>query len=139
MCKKSFMAVLFGAVFVAFVGCGGSHSSPEKAAQEFVKLMVDNKVPELMKEVRTADGKTFSGEQSDAMSGKISMAIMGLKMQGEVASIKAEDVEYNSDKTAARVPVKIEFKNDKSDTVPVDVRVFDGKWYVILELPEFNF
>ena len=139
MFRKSFMWALFSVVFVAFFGCGGSHSSPEKAAEEFVKLMVDNKVPELMKEVRKADGKEFSGDESESMGAKISMGIMGLKMQGEVASIKTQEVEYNSDKTAARVPVKVEFKNGKDDIVPVDVRLFDGKWYVVLELPDFGF
>lgn len=139
MFRKSFMWALFSVVFVAFVGCGGSHSSPESAAEEFVKLMVDNKVPEIMKEVRTADGKPFSGDESEAMGGKISMSIMGLKMQGEVASIKAQEVEYNSDKTAARVPVKIEFKNGKDDIIPAEVKLFDGKWYVVLELPGFDY
>lgn len=133
------MVALFSAMFMVFIGCGGSHSSPEKAAVQLIELMVDNKASEIMKEVRKADGTTFSGDEYEFMSAKMSWKIMGLEMDDEVASIKANNIEYNTDKTAAEVFVRLDYKNGQADIVPVNVHAFDGKWYVVLYLPELNF
>ena len=133
MFGKSFMVALFSVVFVAFVGCGGSHSSPENAAESAAKLIFDNKIPEFLKELRTVDGREFSSDESELIGGKISMSVAGVKMQGEIASIKAQEVEYSGDKQSAKVPVKITLKDGRDDNIPFDVKLFDGKWYVVLE------
>ena len=116
----------------ALTGCGSGSSSPEAAAEQMMKYMLDGKVENAVNALRNSKGKAFEGNEKTALNGKLTMSLAQYHDKGKAKSIKANEAQYNNDKTRARVAVIVEYDSGKKSTDNFNVILVDGKWFVTI-------
>lgn len=130
--KKLFSFMLF-AVFVAFVGCGSGSKTPEDAAIRIAKYVIDGDIAQVLKEVHNRDGKPFDDkERTSLINLKITSISEKWKQNGEVKSIKTQNLEYKEGSAKASVEVVVEFNNGVIETERFsNIWLIDGEWRVV--------
>ena len=132
MIKKLLKMALVSVMIGAFMGCGAGSSSPEAAAEQMMKYMLDGKVENAVNALRDSNGKVFQGDEKTALNGKLTMSLAQYQDKGKAKSIKANEAQYNKDKTRARVAVIVEYDSGKKSTDNFNVILVDGKWFVTI-------
>ena len=132
MIKKLLKMALVSVMIGAFIGCGGGSSSPEAAAEQMMKYMLDGKVENAVNALRDSNGKVFEGNEKTALNGKLTMSLAQYQGRGKAKSIKANEAQYNNDKTKASVEVIVEYDSGKKSTDDFNVILVDGKWFVTI-------
>lgn len=132
MIKRLLSCVIVAVAFVAFVGCGAGSSTPEAAAEKVMTNLLNGKVDAVIELMRTSDGKAFEGAEKTALNGKLTMSLAQYEGNGKAKSIKANEAQYNKDKTRASVAVIVEYDSGKKSTDTFSVILVDGKWFVTI-------
>ena len=132
MMKRLLSYVVMAVAFVAFVGCGAGSSTPEAVAEKVMKNLLDGEVDAVIELMRTGDGKAFEGSDKTTLNGKITMSLAQYQDNGKAKSIKANEAQYNSDKTRANVDVVVEYDSGKKSTESFKVILVDGRWFVTI-------
>lgn len=129
--KKLFSLMLF-VVFLAFVGCESGSKTPEDAAIRIAKYIIAGDIDKVLKEVRDRDGNPFSDkERISLMNLKLASIGEKWKQNGEVKSIKTQNLEYKDD-TKASVEVVVEFSNGEVEVERYsNIWLIDGVWRVV--------
>lgn len=132
MIRKLLKVALVAMMIGVFIGCGGGSSSPEVAAEQMMKYMLDGKVENAVNALRDSKGKVFQGDEKTALNGKLTASLSEYQGKGKAKSIKANEAQYNKDKTKARVAVIVEYDSGKKSTDNFNVILVDGKWFVTI-------
>ena len=132
MIRKLLKISLFAMMIGALIGCGSGSSSPEAAAEQMMKYMIDGKVENAVNALRDSKGKVFQGDEKTALNGKLTASLGEYQGKGKAKSIKANEAQYNADKTMARVAVVVEYDSGKKSTDNFNVILVDGKWFVTI-------
>ena len=132
MIKRLLSCVIVAVAFVAFVGCGAGSSTPEAVAEKVMKNLLDGKVDAVIELMRTSDGKAFEGAEKTTLNGKLTMSLVQYQDNGKAKSIKANEAQYNKDKTRANVEVVVEYDSGKKGMETFKVILVDGRWFVTI-------
>lgn len=102
--------VLFTAIFL--LACSGS-SGPEKVADDYMNSILNNDIDGLMKTIHFADD--VPEKQEDMVRGKLNMVVeessAKAKSLGGVKKITYSEIEYNQDKSRAKLVATVQYKN----------------------------
>lgn len=131
-----FFSVFLLALFIT--ACSDDTSTPEKAAETFIKAVYNNNIDTVRKMLYFSKEDTSKPEVETLIKSKleqmIEKAAEEAKAHGGVDKIECSPAEYtNEDKTAATCTTSIVFKDGSKDGGKTNLVKVDGKWLVSMK------
>jgi hypothetical protein len=134
--KKMYLFMFaFLVASLSLTSCGGSSSkSPGDVVKKSYDLLESGNYAKIADLYASADGKMLTDEEKKKMEGMIGMAAQEQEKNGKIIAVTINEENLSDDGTSCKVKYTIEYDSGKTDNEKADLKLIEGKWYLVLKL-----
>lgn len=133
--KKLFLLMLVLLVTsLGLTSCGSSSTSPGDLVKKSYKYLESQDYAKIADMYASANGELLTDEEKKKMEGMIGMAAQEQEKNGKITAVTINEENLSDDGTSCKVKYTVEYDSGKTDNEKADLKLIDGKWYLILKL-----